>query len=497
MTSKIDIDYADTIADHNTQLRSYHLQLQKTVVRFGLPATNLYLLYRAIADPCWQNTTLIVSFVLVSLCWLIGLKQTKSGNLPISVHLFTISLITYEFISMIVLQHVSAIALAADLVVVIYASLFGRRFLFFTGAATLVSFVSSELIQFFQLVDPKALVPGERLAYQLIFAFIVIPLGVWILLRVHLMQKALRQGVETLNSEQDEIISAADDIGKNLENITEEMRVSIDSVAAQISEQAAAIGQIDMIMAQVRRIAADTAASAADTTEVASKVRSESLRGRSQLKSMEEGFFRVVEINDTAKHVFADLATQVEKIEDVLATNRGVAAQIKILAINAGIQAAKAGEFGTGFRVVATELKGMISRTDESLNHSRMLLEDIRNQAKESADTIQKSGELLHAQLAELSSTSMLIEVLADAFVSTSEHIESIADAAREQQARLDEVGTGIGNIDYAANELTNSAGTLRDSVDKVVHSQHSLSEVLSSHSRSLTVQKYQQEEAD
>lgn len=479
---------------HSARLHNYHLQVQTTVVRYALPATNLFFLYRALTGPCWQNTTIFLSFLLVTLCWLLGLKATKQGKITLSVHLFTIPLIAYEFVNMSVLEHISAISLAADLVVISYASMFGRRFLFYTGGATFVTFVSSEILKHLDLFQPLSLGSGDRLIYQTVFACIVIPLAVWILLRTQLMQKSLFEGVERLNSEQQEIITAAEDIGKMLETVTEEMRTSIDSVAAQISEQAAAIGQIDTIMARVRRIAGDTATTAQDTTKVAGKVRAESLRGREQLKSMEEGFYRVVEINNTAKQVFADLASQVERIEDVLATNRGVAAQIKILAINAGIQAAKAGEFGTGFRVVATELKGMISRTDESLSHSRVLLEEIRNQAKESAQTIQKSGELLHEQLAELSSTSMLIEVLADAFVNAAERIDTIADAAREQQTRLDEVGTGIGNIDFAANELTNSASALRDSVEKMVHSQHALSEVLSSHSSKFMAYKERSE---
>jgi methyl-accepting chemotaxis protein len=198
-----------------------------------------------------------------------------------------------------------------------------------------------------------------------------------------------------------------------------------------------------------------------------------------QLRSVERGFDGVVGGNETARAEFSDLASQAESIEGVLRTNSDIAARIKILAINAGIQAAKAGQYGTGFNVVARELKEMIQNTDQSLGTSRDLLEGIRERARHSAETIQTASQLLRDHSAALASTGRSIEEIAETFVSTARQFRTISQSAREQQSRLDEVGHGIGQIDVAATELTRQTQSLMESVEKIASSQASLGEIL------------------
>jgi len=233
-------------------------------------------------------------------------------------------------------------------------------------------------------------------------------------------------------------------------------------------------------MDQIRDIAGGTARSASETEQFAERTREKSLATARQLRAVERGFDGVVDGNEAARAEFTELAGQADSIETVLRSNSDIAARIKILAINAGIQAAKAGEYGVGFNVVARELKEMIQNTDQSLGTSRDLLEGIRQRARRSAETIQTASQLLRKHSGELSATGRNIEEITETFVATARQFRNISTTSHEQQARLDEIGHGIGQIDVAATELTKQTQVLMESVKRIADSQASLREILS-----------------
>jgi methyl-accepting chemotaxis protein len=283
-----------------------------------------------------------------------------------------------------------------------------------------------------------------------------------------------------MNEEQQQIIATAGDVNGVLEEVVAQLQEFSVVFAAQATEQAAAIAQTNVVMEQIRDIAGNTARSATETEQHAERTREKSLATARQLQSVEKGFDGVVGSNEAAREEFTGLASQAESIETVLRSNSDIAARIKILAINAGIQAAKAGEYGAGFNVVARELKEMILNTDQSLEQSRDLLESIRHRARHSAETIRTSSELLRRHSGELRTTGRSLDEITETFVATAQQFRTISSSSREQQARLDEIGHGIGQIDVAAAELTRQTQVLMESVRRIAASQASLHEILS-----------------
>jgi methyl-accepting chemotaxis protein len=473
-------DESRTVARlHHDQLRESHLALQKIATKFAIPIATLAFAVMLLLQPCWQNAVLLGGWVLMSLAWFLALGLTRRGELERSVAVFIAAVIGFETLSMLVLGFNSATALLACTIMIIYASLFSRLFLYLASALTFAGLLAKHLVSWYRPWEFKPSTFQEQTVFEIGFVALLLPLAAIVLRRSHLIKDALVSQMTRMNEEQQQIIATATDVNCVLEEVVTHLKEFSTAFAAQAAEQAAAIAETNTVMLQIRDIAANTAGSAAETEKFAERTREKSVATARQLKSVEKGFDGVVGGNEAARAEFSDLASQAESIENVLRSNSDIAARIKILAINAGIQAAKAGEYGTGFNVVARELKEMIQNTDKSLGYSRELLESIRQRARHSADTIRTTSQLLSNHSGELSSTGRDLAEITETFVATAKQFRAISASAREQQARLDEVGHGIGQIDVAAAELTRQAQALMASVDKIAMSQASLRDIL------------------
>jgi len=241
------------------------------------------------------------------------------------------------------------------------------------------------------------------------------------------------------------------------------------------------VGEIVEAMGQIHGLSRDTAGASSHAAGMASGVSESSREGKLRLDKLEQSFVEVVMANDVVRFEFGDLADKAENIGDIMVANREIISQIKILAINAGIQAAKAGEFGLGFAVVARELKGMIQRTEESLNNVSQLLEYIRTQARQSADRIEVNSESMHRQLTEINSTGQLFDQITEAFQEMSGAVDSISESNNTQQVMLQDLGYGVSNVDSAAEQLLDATVALVDNVAEITSSHEALLELLKS----------------
>jgi methyl-accepting chemotaxis protein len=465
---------------HNDQLLEAHLALQKIATKFAIPIATLAFFIQWLMDRCWQHATLLGGWVVMSLCWFLALNLTRHGKLEKSVAVFIAAVIGFETLSMLVLGFNAASALLACTIMIIYASLFSRMFLYLSAAATFVGFSAAQLVAHYHPWSAKAASEIEKIVFEVGFTALLLPLAAIVLRRSHLMKDSLVSQMTRMNEEQEQIISTAGDVNSVLEEVVEQLQEFSVSFAAQAAEQAAAIAQTNVVMDQIRDIAGGTARSATETEQFAERTREKSLATARQLRAVEMGFDGVVGSNEAARAEFTELASQADSIETVLRSNSDIAARIKILAINAGIQAAKAGDYGAGFNVVARELKEMIQNTNSSLETSRDLLEGIRERARHSAETIQTASQLLRRHSGELSATGRSLDEITETFVATALQFRTISTTSREQQTRLDEIGHGIGQIDVAAAELTKQTQVLMESVNRIAASQTSLREILS-----------------
>lgn len=162
---------------------------------------------------------------------------------------------------------------------------------------------------------------------------------------------------------------------------------------------------------------------------------------------------------EKSEHMVSDLVTAAEKISAVSQIITDIAEQTNLLALNATIEAARAGEAGKGFAVVASEVKNLATQTAKATEEIGTQIKGIQDSSLTTADAIREIGKII-AQVSEIStSISSAVEEQSSATKEVSLNINGVTQAAEE-------TGTSSSSVLQDAQMLTKQAGGLEQKVD-------------------------------
>jgi len=231
---------------------------------------------------------------------------------------------------------------------------------------------------------------------------------------------------------------------------SQQQRQQTEQVATAVTEMTATIQEV----ASNANLAADSAQQADDNAKLGQNVVSETVSSINSLATEIE----------TGVNVITKLSQDTESIGSVLDVIKGIAEQTNLLALNAAIEAARAGEQGRGFAVVADEVRTLASRTQESTTEIESMIEALQVQAHAAVKAITLGQEKAKTSVQNASNAGKALNEITDSVATISSMNIQIATASEEQSAVSEEINQNVVIISRVADENAQASNQLADS---------------------------------
>ena len=250
------------------------------------------------------------------------------------------------------------------------------------------------------------------------------------------MQGGLKSTLVEIANASDQLASAAEELSA----VTDESSRGLTRQNDEIQQAATAVNQMTAAVDEV-------ASNAVSTSEASRQATTEAEEGREQVAQAVSGMGSMVnEINDSTQSV-ADLAGQVREIGKVIDVIRGIADQTNLLALNAAIEAARAGEQGRGFAVVADEVRALAHRTQTSTVDIEKMIGEVQVGADDAVAAMTKSLTWANNTQTLAQNAGEALQRITASVSKINERNLVIASASEEQAQVAREVDRNLLNI--------------------------------------------------
>ncbi|MDO7897965.1 methyl-accepting chemotaxis protein [Pseudomonas sp. K18] len=233
---------------------------------------------------------------------------------------------------------------------------------------------------------------------------------------------------------------------QSLSSVTEQTNLEVSSQKEETEQVATAMNQMTATVHDVARNA-EEAAQAAQTAD--DKVESGQQVVRQSMVRIEQ----LADSATSASSSIESLSAEIQNIGTVLSVIKSVAEQTNLLALNAAIEAARAGEQGRGFAVVADEVRALARRTQQSTEEIERLVSALRSAAQASVQQIQSSGELVKMAVSDALQTESALGSIAAAVSLIQQMNQQIAAAAEQQSSVAEEINRSVTSIRASADQ--------------------------------------------
>ncbi|ACS80415.1 methyl-accepting chemotaxis protein [Maridesulfovibrio salexigens] len=284
------------------------------------------------------------------------------------------------------------------------------------------------------------------------------------LVEVQQKQKEVEELVSSMESGAEEASNISNEVFESLSELAaqvEQVNRGVDVQRDRLTETATAMEEMNSTVLEV----AHNASNAAESADQSRKNAQTGAQGVSRaVSSIQQIQTRITGLKETMN----TLGQQADSIGHIMDVITDIADQTNLLALNAAIEAARAGEAGRGFAVVADEVRKLAEKTMDATKEVETAISGIQANAKENINAVElAAGDITESTDAASESKKFMDEIV-DIVDETAGLIQSIAAASEQQSATSEEINRALGDISTVASETAQGMNTSADALQEI-----------------------------
>ncbi|WP_051249759.1 methyl-accepting chemotaxis protein [Maridesulfovibrio zosterae] len=265
-------------------------------------------------------------------------------------------------------------------------------------------------------------------------------------------------------------------IASELVEITDQVNSSAAIIASQIDEAARGAGfqserttETATAMEEMNSTTLEVARNAVSAADNANDAKDNAYAGQKEVHNIIDSIETVRLHAETLGGFMSDLGQQTDSVGSVISVIQDIADQTNLLALNAAIEAARAGEAGRGFAVVADEVRKLAEKTMTATDEVGKAISAIQAGAQRSIDGVKQANAAVERSTDIAQNSGHTLEKIVEIVISTSDQVQSIATAAEQQSATSEEIHQAVDDINSIASQTADGMMQANEASNELV----------------------------
>ncbi|MDE1463419.1 methyl-accepting chemotaxis protein [Spartinivicinus poritis] len=283
-------------------------------------------------------------------------------------------------------------------------------------------------------------------------------------------QDELQQSIQKMRNNLLDIISQINNTSVTLSTNTEKLSSFSREASSNTQQQQLEIDQITTAMNEISATLQEVAENINSTSVAANSANIETKKGREVVENTVQGIQQLADQVDNAASVITQVEQDSENINTVLEVIKAIAEQTNLLALNAAIEAARAGEQGRGFAVVADEVRSLAGRTQESTKEINQIIEKLQIGSRDAVTVIKQGHQQVETVVEQAKVAGQSLQTIEESVSNIDQMCSQFATATEEQLAVMNEINVNITRVNDSAVSNSGTAKQITSFASELVN---------------------------